>query len=150
METKDVTGIIPLAASPDILARAMDWRRSILQSPVLTGLWQWVYLDPSHKVYVEFPHLPGVETGSQTAKRVFLSNSTGRESHHPRLQLSSCRTNLERTEALMDTHSATTRGQAPTIFDETNVDSEFLGSRVDLPLLRIMFSEPRCSTGTGR
>ena len=112
-------------------------------SRLVDRLWQGVYLDPSHKVYEFLISL--VEQALKQPNVLPLGELYRALNRTILFQLSVVPTSEKDQKALMDT-LCNYSGQAHTIFDETNVDSEFLEC-VTYRLLRIMFSDSRCSTG---
>ena len=112
-------------------------------SRLVDRLWQGVYLDPSLKVYEFLISL--VEQALKQPNVLPLGDLYRALNRTILFQLSVVPTSEKDQKALMDT-LCNYSGQAHTVFDETNVDSEFLEC-VTYRLLQIMFSDSRGSAG---
>ena len=138
---EDVT-VIFHSAAPQIFSRAMTGV-GVFCGRLVDRLWQGVYLDPSHKVY-EFL-LSLVEQALKQPNVLPLGDLFRALNRTILFQLSVVPTTEKDQKALMDT-LCNYSGQAHTIFDETNVDSEFLEC-VTYRLLQIMFSDSHSGGG---
>ena len=130
------------SAAPQIFSRAMTGV-GVFCSRLVDRLWQGVYLDPSLKVYEFLISL--VEQALKQPNVLPLGDLYRALNRTILFQLSVVPTSEKDQKALMDT-LCNYSGQAHTIFDETNVDSEFLEC-VTYRLLQIMFSDSRGSAG---
>ena len=137
---EDVTVIFHSAAA-SVFSRAMIGL-GVFCSRLVDKLWQGVYLEPSLRVYqfllslveqaLKQPNVLPLGEFYRSLNRVIL------------FQLSTIPSTEKDQKALMETLCMYS-GQAHTIFDETNVDSEFLECAT-YRLLRVMFSTTRDSS----
>ena len=109
-------------------------------------MWQGIYLDPSVKVYNFLISL--VEQALKQPNILPLGDLFRSLNRTILFQLSIVPTSEKDQKALMETLCSYS-GQAHTIFDDTNVDSEFLEC-VTYRLLQIMFSDSRAGGAVGR
>ena len=138
---EDVT-VIFHSAVPHIFSRAMIGV-GVFCARLVDRLWQGVYLEPSLKVYNFLISL--VEQALKQPNVLPLGDLFRSLNRTILFQLSVVPTSERDQKALMETLCMYS-GQAHTIFDETNVDSEFLEC-VTYRLLQIMFTDSR-SGGT--
>ena len=134
---EDVT-VIFHSAAPHIFSRAMIGV-GVFCGRLVDRLWQGVYLDPSLKVY-EFL-LSLVEQALKQPNVLPLGDLFRSLNRTILYQLSIIPTTEKDQKALMDTLCKYSV-EAHVIFDDTNVDSEFLEC-VTYRLLQIMFRNPR-------
>ena len=137
VQNEDVTVIFHSAAA-HTFNRAMTGL-SVFCSRLVDKLWQGVYLEPSLKVYnflislveqaLKQPNVLPLGELFRSLNRVIL------------FQLSTIPSTDRDQKALMETLCMYS-GQAHIIFDETNIDSEFLEC-VMYRLLQVMFNDPR-------
>ena len=141
---EDVT-VIFHSAAPHIFSRAMIGV-GVFCGRLVDRMWQGIYLDPSVKVYNFLISL--VEQALKQPNILPLGDLIRSLNRTILFQLSIVPTSEKDQKALMETLCSYS-GQAHTIFDDTNVDSEFLEC-VTYRLLQIMFSDARAGGAMGR
>ena len=132
------------SANSNVFARAMTGL-GVFCSRLVDRLWQGVYHKPSARVYDFLLSL--VEQALKQPNKLPLGELFRCLNRVVLYQLSTIPTTEKDQRALMDTLCMYS-SQAHILFDDTNVDSEFLEC-VTYRLLQIMFSDSRNSPGVG-